>query len=142
LGIDVSRLCSEQKALLKDDAWMLRKALREKDLENWFDLSERLHYTLAAAKVTSPRDELRPPTLHLLSEACEQRKQPKSNERGDRLWAGKPGRLGLQTLCVEVRDLGKPFRKPIRERVAVTAAVPPRSAHRLPAPGGIQCAQM
>ena len=85
LGIDVSGLRAQQEALLKDDSWMLSKELRENDLQNWFELSERLGDTVAAAEVTSQQDELRQPTLHLLSKACERQERPKSNERGDRM---------------------------------------------------------
>ena len=85
LGIDVNGLRADQEALLKDDSWMLSKELREKDLDNWFELSEWLGDTVAAAEVTSQQDELRQPTLHLLSKAAERQKRPKSNERGDRL---------------------------------------------------------
>ena len=85
LGIDVTELRSEQEALLEDDSWTLGKDLREKDLANWFDLSERVHDTVAAAEVTSQQDELRQPILHLLSKACERQQRPKSNERADRI---------------------------------------------------------
>lgn len=85
LGIDVSALEDEQEALLKDDSCLFSEDLREKDLDNWFALSEQLHDTVAAAEVTSQQDESRQPTLHLLSKAAERQQKPKPGERGDRL---------------------------------------------------------
>jgi len=81
LGVDATALTPEQTTLSEDSSWWQSKELREKDLQAWFALAQRVREALRAAPAgPAPRRVLR-----LLDKALERQVKPKPNERRDRL---------------------------------------------------------
>jgi len=80
-GLDVAALTAEQTPLSEDNSWWQSQELREKDLQAWFGLAERVREALRAA----PDAPAVRRVLRLLKKALERQAKPKPNERRDLL---------------------------------------------------------